>query len=132
MITRAAKTRAASTNDGSFNKAKAAAEDAATAASNEPAPEAPRVTIDTPEARIRIAEWDDLREQIANAQDRQRDLLNNMTDIAGGKDALFAGRKLTQVEREGAVAYAKVVKEHLPKLDLSKYKGKPSRYWRIG
>jgi len=91
-----------------------------------------RVEIDTPEAHKMVAEWDELREQIANAQERQRDLLDAIVDMAGGKDALFAGRKLTCVEREGAVAYAKVVKEHLPTLDLSGYRGKASRFWRLG
>jgi putative phage-type endonuclease len=91
-----------------------------------------RVEIDTPEAHKMIAEWDELKEQIANAQERQRDLLDAIVSMAGGKGASFAGRKLTLVEREGAVAYAKVVKEHLPKLDLSKYKGKASRFWRLG
>ena len=91
-----------------------------------------RLEIDTPEAHKMVAEWEELREQIANAQERQRDLLDAIVGMAGGKDALFAGRKLTCVEREGAVAYAKVVKEHLPTLDLSGYRGKASRFWRLG
>jgi len=91
-----------------------------------------RVEIDTPEAHKMVAEWEELREQIANAQERQRDLLDAIVGMAGGKDALFAGRKLTCVEREGAVAYAKVVKEHMPTLDLSGYRGKASRFWRLG
>ncbi len=55
-----------------------------------------------------------------------------MVSLAGGMDPMFAGRKLTCVEREGAVSYARVVKEHLPDLDLSGYKGKASRFWRLG
>lgn len=90
-----------------------------------------RVEIDTPEAHKMIAEWDELREQIANAQERQKDLLDSIVAMAGGKDAVFAGRRLTCVEREGAVAYAKAVKENLPELDLSPYRGKSSRFWRL-
>lgn len=91
-----------------------------------------RVEIDTPEAHKMVAEWEELREQIANAQERQRDLLDAIVGMAGGKDALFAGRKLTCVEREGAVAYAKVVKEHCGGVDLDPYRGKASRFWRLG
>jgi putative phage-type endonuclease len=90
-----------------------------------------RPSIDTPEAQAMVAEWDKLKADIAAMQDRQRDLLDSMVSLAGGKDALIAGRRLTQVEREGAVAYAGVVKEHLPDLDLAKYRGKNSRYWKV-
>lgn len=91
-----------------------------------------RVEIDTPEAHKMAAEWDELREQIANAQERQRDLLDSIVSMAGGKDALFAGRKLTLVEREGAVSYAAVVKKHCAGIDLDPFRGKASRFWRLG
>jgi len=90
-----------------------------------------RAVLDTTEAHSMVAEWDDLKTTIAVAQERQRDLLDNMVSLAGGKDALFAGRKLTCVEREGAVSYAAVVKKHLPELDLAPFKGKASKYWRL-
>jgi hypothetical protein len=51
--------------------------------------------------------------------------------MAGERDAFFAGRKLTMTERAGSVAYARVVKEHLPDLSLDKYRGKPSRFWGL-
>lgn len=91
-----------------------------------------RVEIDTPEAHKMVAEWDELREQIANAQERQRDLLDSMVSLAGGKDALFAGRKLTCVEREGAVQWAKVAAKYCPDADVSAFRGKASRFWRLG
>lgn len=91
-----------------------------------------RAVLDTHEARAMVQEWDALKERIAAAQECQRDLLDSMVSLAGGKDALFAGRKLTCVEREGAIAYARAVKEHLPDLDLDKYRGKASRFWRLG
>jgi hypothetical protein len=90
-----------------------------------------RPSIDTPEAHQMIEEWDKLKATIASAQERQRDLLDSMVSLAGGKDALFAGRKLTFEEREGAVSYAAVVKKHLPDLDLAPFKGKSSRFWRL-
>lgn len=91
-----------------------------------------RVEIDTPEAHKMAAEWDELREQIANAQERQRDLLDSIVTMAGGKDALFAGRKLTCVERSGAVQWAKVAAKYCPDADTAPFTGKPSRFWRLG
>ena len=90
-----------------------------------------RAVIDTPEAAKMVAEWDEINEQLALLAERKKDLLDSMVSMAGGRDATFGGRKLTEVEREGSVAYARVVKEHLPKLDLAPYRGKPSRYWRM-
>lgn len=89
-----------------------------------------RIEIDTPEAAKMVAEWDDINEQLSLLAERKKDLLESMVAMAGG-DALFAGRKLTEVERAGSVSYARVVKEHLPDLDLSKYRGKPSRFWKV-
>jgi len=91
-----------------------------------------RVEIDTPEAHKMAAEWDELREQIANAQERQRDLLDSIVTMAGGKDALFAGRKLTCVERSGAVQWAKVAAKYCPDADTAPFTGKASRFWRLG
>lgn len=90
-----------------------------------------RQEIDTPEAAKMMAEWDEIAEQMELLAERKRDLLDSIVDMAGGKDTLFAGRKLTMVEREGSVSYARVVKEHLPDLDLAAYRGKPSRYWKV-
>lgn len=89
-----------------------------------------RKTLDTPEAHKMVAEWDELTEQAERLAERKADLLDSMVSMAGG-DAWFAGRKLTQVERAGSVAYARAVKEHLPKLDLQPYRGKASRYWKL-
>lgn len=90
-----------------------------------------RAVIDTPEAHRMIAELDELNEQLERAAERKRDLMDNITSMANGKDALFAGRKLTQVERAGSVAYARVVKEHAADVDLEPYRGKASRYWKL-
>jgi hypothetical protein len=68
---------------------------------------------------------------IVAAQERQRTLLDDMVTLAGGKPALFAGRELTLVEREGSVSYAAVVKKHCTGVDLEPFRGKPSRYWQV-
>lgn len=90
-----------------------------------------RVVIDTPEAHKMIAEWDDLTEQAERVRERKADLLDSIVSMAGGKNALFGGRKLTLIERAGRVAYARAVEELLPDADLTKYRGKPSRSWGI-
>lgn len=90
-----------------------------------------RAVIDTPAAHTMMQEWDDIREQEAMLAERKKDLLAAIVQQAGERDTLFAGRKLTKVEKEGAVSYAKVVKEHLPDLDLSAYRGKASSFWKL-
>lgn len=93
--------------------------------------EAKRVEIDTLEAARIIAEYDQLSEAIENATARKAELLAEMVRQAGGKDAVYAGRNLTKVARQGSVAYAKAVAELLPGADLEKWRGKPTEYWVI-
>jgi putative phage-type endonuclease len=90
-----------------------------------------RVTIDTPTATLMANEWDKLTEAIANAEDRKKDLLAEMVALAGERNAVFGGRKLTQTTRSGVVSYAKALKELAPRADLSKWTGKPSSYWGL-
>jgi putative phage-type endonuclease len=90
-----------------------------------------RVVIDTPLALQRLAEYDDLIEAIERAEERKKELLAFFVEMAKDRNAVIGGRNLTKVERAGAVSYAKVVKEHLPTLDLEPYRGKPSEYWQL-
>lgn len=90
-----------------------------------------RVIVDTPQAHKMIREWDELKEQIELAQERQKDLLAEIVALGKDQDALIAGRKLTKVERAGSVSYAKVVKDHCKDVDLEPYRGKPSEFWRL-
>jgi hypothetical protein len=78
-----------------------------------------------------VAEYDDAVASIKLYEDRKKELLEKLVEIAGGKNASFGGRKLTYVERVGSVAYAKAVKEHLPTLDLEPYRGEPSAFWKL-
>jgi len=78
-----------------------------------------------------IAEYDVLTNQIKEAEDRKKEILDNLVFETAGEDAVICGRKLTQVHRIGSVSYATVVKEHLPNLDLEEYRGKPSTYWNL-
>lgn len=90
-----------------------------------------RVTVDTPEAHKMVAELDELNEAIELAAQRKKGLIAAMVKMAGGADAFFAGRKLTLTKRQGAISYAKVVKEFLPGLDLEPYRGNATEYWGV-
>jgi hypothetical protein len=39
--------------------------------------------------------------------------------------------KISKLRRKGSVSYSRVVKEHLPSLDLSAYRGKPVEYYTV-
>lgn len=90
-----------------------------------------RQIIDTPEAHRIMAEYDQICEALENAEARKKELLADMVRIAGEKNAIFAGRKLTKTERVGSIAYAKAVKELLPSADLEPYRGKASNFWGV-
>jgi putative phage-type endonuclease len=90
-----------------------------------------RPEIDTPEARRMMAEWDELNEQLERAAERKKDLLEEMVTLAGGKNALLAGRKLTMTSRAGAISYTKAIKALCPDADLEPYRGKPSTFWQV-
>jgi putative phage-type endonuclease len=90
-----------------------------------------RVEIDTPEAFRLLTEYEELAEAIDNAEQRKKELLSQLVAMAGERNALICGRKLTRTERAGSIAYGKIVKEHLPDLDLEAYRGKPSAHWGL-
>lgn len=90
-----------------------------------------RTIIDTPAAAMMVAEYDQLSEAIDLATERKKELLAEIAAMAGERDALVAGRKLTLVKKEGAVSYAKALKALAPDADLSKWKGKPSEHWKL-
>lgn len=93
--------------------------------------EAKRAEIDTPEAAKMVAEWDNLCEAIELAEARKKDLLAEMVAKAGGRNALFGGRKLTLTKRQGAVSYAKALAKYAPDADLEPFRGKPSESWGL-
>lgn len=90
-----------------------------------------RGLVDTPSAAKMVQEWDQLCESIELAEARKKDLLAEMVAAAGGKNALFAGRKLTLTKRQGAVAYAKALAHYAPKADIEPFRGKPSESWGL-
>lgn len=93
--------------------------------------EAKRVVIDTPKAAAMVREYAELGDAISNAKERQQELLEEMVAMAKGRDAMFAGAKLTKAERAGSISYAKAIKELVPGANLEPWRGKPSSYWTL-
>lgn len=90
-----------------------------------------RIEIDTPEAHRMIDEYDQLCEAIDNAEQRKKELLAQIVEKCGERNALFAGRKVTQVERAGSISYSKAIKHYAPDADLEPFRGKSTNYWQI-
>ena len=70
--------------------------------------------IELDEAKLKL---DELREQLI--------------ELADGKKTNISGVLVYPIERKGAIGYAKIVKEHLPDLDLTEYTGKSSISWGV-
>lgn len=79
-----------------------------------------------------LAEYDDMTKQIEEAEARKKEILTKIVNIAGHKDSIVNGRKLTLVKKDGAVSYSKAIKALLPDADLEPYRGKPTEYWMLG
>lgn len=90
-----------------------------------------RVVIDTLAASRLLREWDEMAEAEDRARDRKAAILEELVVMAGNSDAEICGRKLTRVNRAGAISYAKALAELAPGADLEKWRGKPSSSWRL-
>jgi putative phage-type endonuclease len=90
-----------------------------------------RREIETPHAAKLLKEYDEVCDQLDFAAARKKEIIDELVRLAKERDALVCGRKLTKAEREGAVSYAQVVKNHCPAVDLEPYRGKPSVSWRL-
>ena len=87
------------------------------------------VDLDTPAIRQKLAEYDDIAKEIEAAEERRKAILSELVALAGEKDAVICGRKLTKVSKAGSISYANAIKELAPNADLEKWRGKPSNYW---
>ena len=91
-----------------------------------------RVQIDTAKAALMLQEWDDLADAIERAEARKKALMDDLVLMAGNGNAEICGRKLTLVDRAGAISYAKALAELAPGADLEKWRGRPVQYWKLG
>lgn len=90
-----------------------------------------RVVIDTLAASRLLREYDEMAEAEDRARDRKAAILEELVQMAGNSDAEVCGRKLTRVNRAGAISYAKALAELAPGADLEKWRGKASSSWRL-
>jgi hypothetical protein len=90
-----------------------------------------REQIDTDRAWFILSEIDRLRAIQKESEEAEKALLEELVEMADGKDAEVHGRKLTLVKRAGSISYAKAIKELLPDADLEKWRGSPSESWRL-
>lgn len=88
-----------------------------------------RVVIDTPRALQMVAEYENLVDAAARADERRKELLEEIVKMVGGKNAIIGRKKLTKVEKAGSISYASAIKVLAPGADLEKWRGKPSSYW---
>ena len=79
-----------------------------------------------------VADYLDLKQTIAAAQERQKQIIAELVEMSDGCDAKIGDVNLTYVKRGGAVSYGEAIKDLLPDADLEPYRGKPSGYWRLG
>lgn len=75
--------------------------------------------------------YDALKKIQDDAKAEQQDIMDALIDAAGEKSAEVCGRKLARVDRVGSVSYARVVKDHLPNIDLEPYRGEGGTSWRL-
>lgn len=90
-----------------------------------------RVVIDTPKAAAMLNEYRQLGDAIHQAKERQAEILDEMVAMSKGRDAIFAGAKLTKVVRSGSIKYAEAIKVLAPGANLEPWRGKPSESWQI-
>jgi len=88
--------------------------------------------INTQKAEQLLAEYDAACAVIDNATALKSELLAEIAKLCNDKNSIVCGRKMTLIKRDGAVSYAKAFKELMPDADLTKYKGNPSTYWKLG
>lgn len=90
-----------------------------------------RVVIDTPEAARMLREYMENKERAELLAERQKELLADIVEKCGGKNALFAGAKVTQTNRKGSISYSKAIKALKIEADFEPFRGKGSSFWGI-
>jgi putative phage-type endonuclease len=90
-----------------------------------------RVTIDTDAAKRIIERMGAIDDALHNLDAERKDLLKQLVTMAGERDALICGRKLTRTKDSASVAYAKALKELAPGADLAPWTTKKPGYWRL-
>lgn len=90
-----------------------------------------RVKVDSDEAKPMIDQYFELGDMIEQATKKRKELLAAIVAVAGHKDAIICGHKLTLVKRQGAISYSTAIKELMPDADLEQWRGKETEFWRL-
>ena len=90
-----------------------------------------RQEIEGDEVEALLREIDILRTRQKEAAEAEKMAMANLIELAGGKDALVHGRKLTHVAGRKSVAYAKALESLAPGADLSKWTSTSKDSWRL-
>lgn len=90
-----------------------------------------RKEINTSDVRLLLDEYDQLKDAISMAQERQKEVLAELVKASNDSNSLLWGRKLTKVQKEGSISYAKAIKDLCPDADLEGYRGRGSEYWKL-
>lgn len=88
-----------------------------------------QVEVNTQRAKCLLDEYDSLCEQIDNATERKKEIMDELVSMSKERDAIIHGRKLTKVVRKGSVQYKKI--PELQGVDLEQYRGKPTEFWKL-
>lgn len=90
-----------------------------------------RKLVESAKASALLDEYDDLGDAIERASERKKEVLQELVKMSGERNATVCGRNLTKVQKQGSVAYAKVVAKHCKDVDLEPFRGKPSEFWKL-
>jgi putative phage-type endonuclease len=90
-----------------------------------------RAIIDNIRSRQMVVEYDELNDAIDRATKRKSELVAEMAKMSDNKNAIFGGRYLTNITRDGSVSYAKALKVLAPGANLAPWTGKPVSYWSL-
>lgn len=88
-----------------------------------------KLSLTSDEALAR--EYHTLKAALDDAKEKLSAHKEKLIDIAGGKKRKFGDVNVYPTVRKGTVSYSKVVKDHLPNLDLSPYTGTPTTVWTV-
>jgi putative phage-type endonuclease len=89
------------------------------------------VTIDDEETQAKLTQYLSVVSELKDLEELKKQYLEELVKMTGERDCIILGKKLSKTTRAGSVSYAKVVADHLPNLDLTKYTGKPTSYWQV-
>jgi putative phage-type endonuclease len=89
------------------------------------------VTIDDEATQAKLTQYLSVVSELKDLEELKKQYLDELVKMTGERDCIIMGKKLSKTTRAGSVSYAKVVADHLPNLDLTKYTGKPTSYWQV-